>query len=147
MALVRWNPWNEMTDLQRRINRVFEDSFTRTGSLEDDYGLRSWNPAVDIFEKGDAIVIQAELPGLRKEDISIDFKDQVLTLKGERKFDREIKEEDYFRKERAVGRFQRAFSIPAAVNAEKIRADFKDGVLTIHIPKPEEAKQKQISIS
>jgi HSP20 family protein len=101
---------------------------------------------VDIYEKGDWIVVQAELPGVAKEDITIDVKDRVLTLRGERKLDREIKEDSYYRRERAYGRFARSFTVPAGVNPDSIKAEFKDGLLNVHIPKPLEQKQRQIDI-
>lgn len=146
MAVVRWNPWGEMSDLQRRINRMFDDSMYRSGEPDQNMETSNWHPLVDIYEKGDWIVVQAELPGVVKEDIAIDVKDRVLTLKGERKLDREIGENSYYRRERAYGRFQRSFTVPAGVNPESIKADFKDGVLTVSIPKPMEQKQRQIQI-
>jgi len=106
----------------------------------------AWAPAVDIYETPDSIVLQAELPGLSKEDIDIQVRDSVLILKGERRSEKEVKEGNYLRVERAYGGFQRAFTLPAAVQADKIRAVFKDGVLDVNIPKAEEAKPKQIKI-
>ncbi len=146
MAIVRWNPWGEMSDLQRRINRMFDDSIYRSGDEEQNLAVSNWNPVVDIYEKGDWIVVQAELPGVAKEDITIDVKDRVLTLRGERKLDREIKEDSYYRRERAYGRFARSFTVPAGVNPDSIKAEFKDGLLNVHIPKPLEQKQRQIDI-
>jgi HSP20 family protein len=135
-----------MSDLQRRINRMFDDSIYRSGDEEQNLAVSNWNPVVDIYEKGDWIVVQAELPGVAKEDITIDVKDRVLTLRGERKLDREIKEDSYYRRERAYGRFARSFTVPAGVNPDSIKAEFKDGLLNVHIPKPLEQKQRQIDI-
>jgi HSP20 family protein len=101
---------------------------------------------VDIFDKDEAIVIKAELPGMEKKDIAIDMKDGVLTLKGERFHEEEVKEENYYRKERTSGKFHRAFKMPEDVDPEKIKADFKNGVLTIDIPKPEERKPRKITV-
>jgi len=109
--------------------------------------MSDWRPAVDIFDTDNAIVIKAELPGIKKDDVSIDVKGNVLTIKGERSFDKETKEENYYRKERCFGKFQRSFTLPEAVNPEAIKANFKNGVLEIEVPKPEGKKPKQISIN
>jgi HSP20 family protein len=114
--------------------------------LDDDSGVGSWNPKVDIYENDNNFVIKAELPGLEKKDVSIDVQDRVLTLKGERKLENEVKEDNYYRREMSYGRFQRAFTLPANVDSDKITADFKDGLLKIEVPKPEEAKPKNVSI-
>jgi HSP20 family protein len=105
-----------------------------------------WNPAVDLYEQDDHFVIKAELPGVDKKDISIDLKDRVLTLSGERSHENEAKEENYYRRERSFGKFQRAFTLPAEVDSDKIKAEFKDGLLRIEVPKPEEQKPKQVTI-
>jgi HSP20 family protein len=101
---------------------------------------------VDIYETDDAIVIKADLPGVTKEGISIDVKDRVLTIRGERSDEKEVKEEKFYRKERVYGKFQRAFNLPDTVDAETIDASFKDGVLKVEVPKPEQAKPKQIAV-
>ena len=142
MNLVKWNPWREMPALPNRINRFFDDPFFNIGSLADDDRMGMWNPAVDLYEKDDHFVIKAELPGVDKNDIKVDLKDRVLTLSGERSYDKEVKEENYYRKER----FQRAFRLPADVDSEKIKAEFKDGVLQVEVPKPDETKAKQVTI-
>ena len=145
MNLVRWNPWREMATLHHRFNRLMDDPYFRTDreSAED---MGTWYPVVDMFESDDSFVIKAELPGMGKDDIAVDVKDRVLTLKGERNYDNEVKEENYYRRERSYGKFQRAFSLPADVDADKIKADFKDGLLKIEVPKPVEQKPKQITI-
>jgi HSP20 family protein len=134
-----------MATLHHRFNRLMDDPFLRTDreSAED---LGTWYPVVDMFENDDSFVIKAELPGMGKDDIAVDVKDRVLTLKGERNYDNEVKEENYYRRERSYGRFQRAFSLPADVDADKIKADFKDGLLKIEVPKPLAQKPKQITI-
>ncbi len=146
MAIVRWQPYGAVASLQDSINKLFQDAFSRA-NIDEDFALSAWKPLVDIFDKDDAIVIHAELPGVKKEDVSIEVKDNVLTLRGERTESKEIKEDKYYRKERTFGSFHRAFTLPAAVNPDSIKATFKDGVLEIEIPKPEEQKPKQVKIS
>jgi HSP20 family protein len=146
MNLVRWNPWREMNTLQNRFNHLFDDSFFRPGRSDDDLSLGTWHPVVDMYDEDDRVVIKAELPGVDKKDIAVDLKDRVLTLSGERAYDNEVKEENYYRRERAYGKFQRAFSLPADVDSDKIKADFKDGLLKIEVPKPEKQKPKNITI-
>jgi HSP20 family protein len=146
MNLVRWNPSREMPTLPGRFNRLFDDPFFRIGRMDDDSGLDTWNPAVDLYEKDDHFMITAELPGVDKNDVKIDLKDRLLTLSGERTYDNEVKEENYYRRERSYGKFQRAFTLPADVDSDKIKAELKDGVLRIEVPKPEEKKAKQVTI-
>lgn len=146
MNLVKWNPLWEMGALHDRINRLFDDTFFPAASLSHELSLGSWKPVVDIYENEDAIVIKAELPGIDKKDIKVDLKDRVLTLEGERSRENEVKKEDYYRKERAFGRFQRSFTLSAEIDPEKIKAEFKDGVLKVEIPKPEEKKPKKIAV-
>lgn len=145
MNLVRWSPWREMATLQHRINHLFDDPYLRI-SRKDGDSLGMWNPSVDLYEMDDNFVIKAELPGVDKDNIAIDVKDRVLTLSGERSHDNEVKEENYYRRERTHGKFQRAFTLPADVDSDKIKAEFKDGVLKIEVPKPEVVKPKQITI-
>lgn len=147
MTIVRWDPLKNVAALQDRINRLFNEAFASSKDFEDEVGISAWRPAVDIYDTDNAIVIKAELPGIKKDYVSIDVKGNVLTIKGERSFDKEIKEENYYRKERSFGKFQRSFSLPEAVNPEAIKANFKNGVLEIEVPKPEEKKPKQISIN
>jgi HSP20 family protein len=106
----------------------------------------NWNPAVDVYDTDNTVVIKAELPGIDKKDLSIDVNGRVLTLKGERSGDNEVKEEKYYRKERFHGKFERSFTLPDDTDPEKIQAEFKDGVLKIEVPKPEEKKPKQITV-
>jgi HSP20 family protein len=135
-----------MTTLQDRINRVFDGPFFRIGGLNDDAVMGMWNPNVDLYEKDDNFVIKAELPGMDKKDIKIDLNDRILTLSGERSYDNEVKEENYYRRERSHGKFHRAFTLPADVDSDKIKAEFKDGLLKVVIPKPEGQKPKQVTI-
>ena len=146
MELVRWNPFREMSDLRDRFNRMFGDMLYPATVENQEMSQWSWNPVVDIYDNDDSIVIKAELPGVDKKDISIDIQDRLLTLKGERSTDREVKEEKYFRRERSYGSFQRVFSLPVDVDAEKIEASYAHGLLKIEIPKPETQKPKQITV-
>lgn len=146
MAIVGWDPFQDLISLRERMNRLFEQTLDRSRGEREGMVAGTWAPAVDIYETPDSIVLQAELPGLSKDDIDIQVRDNVLTLKGERRSEKEVKEGNYLRVERAYGGFQRAFTLPAAVQADKIRAVFKDGVLDVSIPKVEEAKPKQIKI-
>jgi HSP20 family protein len=146
MELIRWNPMRDMFSLRHQMNHLFNDVFRPVA--RGDEGVSMWNqyPTVDIYDNDENIIITAELPGIDKKDIVIDVKDDVLTLKGERSFDHEIKEEKYYCRERTFGKFERVFRLPADVDPEKISADYKDGILKIDIPKSEEKKPKQIAV-
>jgi len=147
MTIVKWDPFRNVAALQDRINRIFDESFSRTSDIDDDISMSAWKPLVDIYETDEAIILKAELPGIKKEDVSVEIKDNVLTLKGERIEDKEVKEESYFRKERCFGTFSRAFNLQHRVQPDKIKARFKDGILEVEIPKPEEEKPKQITVN
>ena len=146
MELIRWNPTRDMFSFRHQMNHLFNDVFRPV--VRGDEGLSMWNqyPTVDIYDSDENIVITAELPGIDKKDIVIDVKDGVLTLKGERSSDNEIKEEKYYCRERTFGKFERVFRLPSDVDPEKISADYKDGILKIDIPKPEGKKPKQIAV-
>ena len=146
MAVVRWDPFRDLGMLQDRMNRLFDDA-GRGWRSDEPAATTSWSPSVDIFETEGEIVVKAELPGMDRKDITLHLENNVLTLRGERKFEKETKEENYHRIERSYGNFSRSFSIPATVDEEKIRADYKDGVLKIVLPKKEQAKPKQIKIA
>jgi HSP20 family protein len=128
------------------MNHIFDDLFYPINRDEGELSMGRWNPVVDVYDNDDSVVIKAELPGIEKEDIEIDVKDRVLTLKGERSSENEVKDDNYYRRERCFGKFERAFTLPADVDPDKIKADYKDGVLKIDIPKPEEKKPRQITI-
>ena len=146
MALTRWEPFREFGIMQDRINRMFED-VGRDWRGGEPSSTTTWSPSVDIYETDGEIMVQAELPGVDRKDISLNLEKNVLTLKGERRFEKETKEENYHRIERAYGGFSRSFSIPAIVDEEKIKADYKDGILRIALPKKEQVRPKQIQIS
>jgi len=146
MMLAKWTPLTQMTTFQNRFDRLFNEAFGAFAGERQPGAPTAWNPVVDIYETDDAVVIKADLPGVGKEGISIDVKDRVLTIRGERSEEKEVEEEKFYRKERIYGNFQRSFNLPDAVDTEKIDASFKDGVLKVEIPKPEQAKPKQITV-
>ncbi len=151
MALIRWNPTrelanipNELFNIQRDINRMFENFFR--GWRDEDTSLAMWSPAVDIAEQNDAYVVTVELPGVEKDDIKVTLENNMLTIRGEKKMEKKINKDDYHRIERCYGSFNRSFTLPTTVKSDKIDATYKDGVLTITLPKAEEAKAKQIDV-
>ena len=144
MSIARFDPFRDLMNLQQRINRLFEEVFPRGERAE--VVQAAWAPAVDIYEEPEAILIEADLPGLNKDDVSVNLENNVLTIQGERKLEREDKRENYRRIERAYGVFARSFTLPSNVDAAKIDAEFKDGVLRIRLPKKEEAKPRQIEV-
>lgn len=146
MQLIKWNPTKDFFGLRHNMNGLFDDFFYPAGKANSDEGSWRWNPAVDIYEEADNIVVKAEIPGVDKESIHVDVKDRVLTLKGERAVENEVSDEKYFRRERTYGSFERAFTLPASVDADAIKAEYKDGVLKVLVPKPERSKPKQITI-
>jgi HSP20 family protein len=145
MAVIRWDPFRDLNSLQERMNRLFEEA-NRGWRADDPSSTTSWSPAVDIYESDSDIVVKAELPGMEREDIDLNLENNVLTLKGNRRFERDAKDENYHRIERAYGTFSRSFSIPAVVEEGSIRAEYKQGVLTIVLPKTQKAKPQQIKI-
>src|SRR5215470_16727483 len=148
MAVVRWEPFRDLVSLQDRMNRLFDESFRGRVASEDDWALGgSWAPPVDIYEKDGNIVLTAELPGVDPKDVDVRVENNVLTLRGERKLESEVKKESYHRVERSYGTFSRSFTLPNVIDTEKIKAEYKDGVLRMSLPKKEEAKPKQISIN
>jgi HSP20 family protein len=147
MAIVRFDPFGDLASMQDRINRIFGDAYLRNGTDDDVMNRGDWRPPVDIYENDKhEIVLRAELPGLKREDLDIRVENNTLTLRGERKRDAEVKQESYHRVERSYGAFSRSFSLPTTVNTEKVQATFADGVLTITLPIREEAKPRQIQV-
>ncbi|MBI5384087.1 MAG: Hsp20/alpha crystallin family protein [Verrucomicrobia bacterium] len=140
-----WSPFWHLSTLRDEIDRLFETplaEFTR-GTQQF---LGGWLPAVDLYEDKDSVVVKAELPGMKKEDIEISLHDGVLTLAGERKQEQKFKDAELYRTERFLGRFQRTLSLPSPVESDKVSATYKDGILTVTLPKTEEAKPKQIEV-
>jgi len=146
MAITRWDPFRDLGILQERMNRVFEDAAVRGWKNDEPSATTSWSPAVDIYETDSEIMVQAELPGIDRKDIALQLENNVLTLKGDRRFEKETNQENYHRIERSYGGFSRAFTIPTIVDEDKIRADYRDGILKIALPKKEQVKAKQIKI-
>lgn len=147
MAIVRWlDPFRDLAVIQERMNQIFEDALARSRGRDEGFRTGMWTPAVDIYENNEFVVVKAELPGVEKDRISVEVKEGILTLRGERGFDRELKKESYHRIERAYGSFHRSFSLPVSVDQEKVTARFQDGVLEVKLPKKEQAKPKQIEV-
>jgi len=153
MSLVRWNPTHDLAtfpsdvlNMQREINRMF-DSFFREGIKEDSSLMSTgWSPAVDLTEADDSFVVKVELPGVNKNDVKVSIQDNILTIHGEKKQEKESKTSNYHRVERCYGSFRRSFALPSSVKGDSIDASHKDGVLTVILPKVEEAKRKEIEV-
>ena len=146
MAMVRWDPFREFAQLQDRFNRLFNDW---AGQRDEGFMSRgAWMPAVDIYENDHhELVLKAELPDMKREDIQLTVENNTLTLRGERKLEREVKEEQFHRIERNYGSFSRAFTLPPTVDTAKVKAEYRDGVLTITLPLREEAKPRHIPVN
>jgi HSP20 family protein len=142
-TLNRWEPFRTTTGLESQVNRIFGELFDRS----QESNLTTWAPAVDIFENEHELVVKADLPDVKPEELDIRVENNILTIRGERKFEKKVDEKNYLRVERSYGSFARSFSLANTVNSEAIKADYKDGVLTLTIPKREEAKPKQIKVS
>ncbi len=146
--IVRFDPFEDMARLQREVNRLFEDG-PRTGGHggAEHASARTWAPAVDIFEDREEIVVRAELPGLKQDDIDIELTGDTLTLKGERRFEDAPRRDSYVRVERAYGHFQRAFTLGVPVRQDAVKASYKDGILEVHLPKSEGVKPKKVQVT
>lgn len=145
MNIVRYDPFRELRGLQSEMNRVF--SGLAPNSWDNEEGLNaSWNPRVNIFENKDQLVLEAELPGMTRGDFDLSIENNVVTLKGERRFEKKNEGDSYHRIERAYGSFTRSFTLPSTVSAEGAKAEFKDGVLNVSFPKREETKARKIEI-
>lgn len=156
MSLIRWNPvrdltpWStdfatELSQIHREMNRMF-DTFFRGDVLDNGSFGSFWTPAVDITEREDAYLVELELPGLTKEDVKITMENNILTIRGEKKQEKEEKRGSYHRSERCYGSFQRSFTLPTTVKSDKIEAQYKNGILTVTLPKVEDAKAKAIEV-
>jgi HSP20 family protein len=145
MELVRWNPFRELEDMQGRLNRLFGESpFSRTG--ENGMSFSGWSPAVDVQETDKEYVIKADLPDVKKEDVKVELLDGALTIEGERQQEKEEKGKKFHKIEREYGKFLRRFALPNEVDASKVQAEFKNGVLNVHLPKSAAAKPKGIEV-
>jgi HSP20 family protein len=139
--------FRDLMTLQDRMNRLFQETLPRTTNPRDELYAGTWLPAVDIYEDEQAIVLKADLPEVEPKNVDVRVEDNTLFLKGERKFENEVKEENFHRVERAYGSFSRSFALPHTVAADKIVAEYKNGVLKITMPKREESKPKQIRVN
>ena len=146
MAMTRFDPFRDLAVLQDRMNRMFNDSYG--GRSQEDHMLNrgTWTPAVDIYEAEGELVLKAELPDMRREDVDVTVENNTLTIRGERKLNDEIKQENFHRVERAYGNFVRTFSLPTTVDPGRIGAEYKNGVLTVKLPFREEAKPRTINV-
>jgi HSP20 family protein len=153
MALIRWQrpetarwvPFRQLSTLRNEIDRLFEEPFSALTEAMQPF-MSGWSPALDVFEDKDNLFVKAELPGMKKEDIEISIHDDVLTLSGERTDEQKHHEGEIHRSERFVGKFQRTLTLPTAVDVDKVKASYKDGILTVTLPKSEAAKPKQIQV-
>ncbi|WP_395730606.1 Hsp20/alpha crystallin family protein [Prosthecobacter sp.] len=145
-ALTSWNPLRELGSLESRLDRLFGlTSLTRNGGKEA-MTVSQWTPLVDIIEDSNEYLVKAELPELKKEEVKVSVENGELTISGERKSEKEEKDKKFHRIERSYGSFIRSFTLPESVNADKVSAEFKDGVLSVHLPKDEKAKPKSIEV-
>jgi HSP20 family protein len=143
-TLNRWEPFRGAATLQEQVNRLFGNVLEHSG---EESNLTSWAPAVDIYETEHELVVKADLPEVDPKELDIRVENNLLTIRGERKFEKKVTEENYLRVERAYGSFSRSFSLANTVNSEAIKAEYQNGVLTLTIPKREEAKPKQIKVN
>jgi HSP20 family protein len=145
MAIIRWDPFRDLMTLREKMNRLFEETFITRGE-EKELVSGTWTPSVDIYETENALILSAEIPGIEENNIEIKIEDNTLTLHGERKFEKETKEENYHRIERAYGSFHRSFTLPNYINQDKIKAEHENGILKITMPKKTELKPRKIKV-
>jgi HSP20 family protein len=143
-AITRWDPFRTISSFEEQVNRIFENSFAGKGGNS---ALASWAPAVDIYETENELVIKADLPEVNEKDLDVRVENNMLTIRGERKFEQKVKEDNYLRVERAYGTFTRSFNLPTTVSTESIKAEYKNGVLTVEMPKRAESKPRQVKVS
>ena len=146
MTIVRYDPFRDLRTLQEEVNRLFSTNLTR-GFGEEGIGRGAWNPSVDIYENKDQIVLEAELPGMNREDFELSVENNVITLRGERQFEKKDDSDNYHRVERSYGSFTRSFTLPQTVSADGASAEYRNGVLRVTLPKREETKARRIKIS
>jgi HSP20 family protein len=144
MNIIRWTPFRDLVT-REKMNRIFEDTFTSQGE-EKDMAASNWTPSVDIHENESELVLSAEVPGIEDKDIEIEIENNTLSIKGERKIEKETKEENYHRIERSYGSFYRSFTLPTNVNQDNIKAEYDNGVLRISLPKKPELKSKKVKV-
>jgi HSP20 family protein len=145
MSIIKYDPFRELRSLQDEMNRLFMTNLPRS-IVQEDLASGGWSPSVDIYEGENEIVLEAELPGMSRDDFEVSIENNVITLKGRREFQKKEEGDNYHRVERSYGAFTRSFSLPRSVSAENTTADFKNGVLTVSLPKREEAKSRRIEV-
>lgn len=143
-GITRKETFRNLSTLQEQFNRLFESTFP---TRSEESALTTWAPSVDVYETENELVIKADVPDLNEKDIEIRVENSMLTIGGERKFEHKVKEENYLRLERTFGSFSRSFSLPNTVNTEAIKAEYKQGVLTVELPKRAESKPKQVKVN
>lgn len=143
-SITRWDPFRNISALQEQVNRLFEGNFAHNG---DHSTLTAWAPSVDVYETENELVIKADLPEVVEKDLDVRVENNMLTIRGERKFEQKVKEENYLRMERSYGTFSRSFSLPNTVDTQAIKAEYTDGVLSVTLPKRVESKPKQVKIN
>jgi len=143
-TIARFQPFGGFSALHQQVNKIFNDAVR---NQSDDSALTTWAPAVDIYETPNELVVKADLPDVNEKDIDVRVENNLLTVRGERKFDKAVPEENYLRVERTYGTFSRSFSLPNTVNPEAIRAEYNNGVLTVNLPKREESKPRQVKVN
>ena len=146
MTVVRYDPFRDLRTLQEEVNRLFSTNLTRAFD-DEGIGRGAWAPSVDIYENKDQIVLEAELPGMNQEDFDLSIENNILTLRGERKFEKTAESDNYHRVERSYGAFTRSFTLPQTVSAEGANAEYNNGVLRVTLPKREETKARRIQVS
>jgi HSP20 family protein len=146
MGIVRYDPFRDLRSLQDEVNRLFTTNLSRAFG-DEGIARGAWNPSVDIYENKDQIVLEAELPGMRREDFDLSIENNVLTLRGERRFEKKEESDNYHRVERSYGSFTRSFTLPQTVSAETAVAEYRNGVLRVTLPKREEVKARRIEVS
>lgn len=143
MSITRWDPFHHL-NFQDQVNRLFDTSFR---VRPEESALTAWSPAVDIYETENELILKADVPDINEKDLDVRVENNMLSIRGERKFEQKVKEENYLRVERSYGAFSRSFSLPNTVNTEAIKAEYKNGVLTVELPKRVEAKPKQVKVN
>ena len=143
-SITRWEPFRNFSTLQDQVNRLFETSFQGKADTSE---LTVWAPAVDIYETENELVLKADLPDINEKDLDVRVENNMLTIRGERKFEEKVKEDNYLRVERSYCSFSRSFSLPTTVNSEAIKAQYTNGVLTVELPKRAESKPKQVKVN
>ena len=147
MALVQWNPARDLMRMREDMNRLFSQFFREGDDEEGTWLTGAWAPPVDIHETDEVLILKAELPGFSKDDVHVELHNNRLTLRGERRHETEVKEEQYHRRERAYGSFQRTFQLPTTIDQDKVKASFQNGILELRLPKSEAAKPKRIALT